>query len=297
MATNKNKGLLGFVLGLPFKLVMLGLLLTSFARVLGVSVAEPLVTRAYAETTVNVNSLPFIIVDSDAGISTVVSNINNQIQTDLYIKDSLNTDVTEGWKFLHWDANAKKVSVDRVTFTSFGLGTRQKVMNIALDNLSKDRSGGLSARDRARLYSFIEEQDQQVARVLQAVNSNVTADVKRAENVMKFFYSPLNFFLGILCLLVCIFVGLQIAIDVFCMMTPPLMYVLLKKYKEAPRFMSAEAWYAYKDSVGGDRYKNYMLQYVKSSLFKVIATGFCLSYILVGNTVYLAIFFANLFAR
>lgn len=300
MATNNNKGLAKVFFGLPFKIVMLSLLLTSFfSSVLGVSVSEPLITRAYAVdgVAVNQNSLPFIIVDSDSGISTVVSNINNQIQPDLYIKDSLTTDVTEGWKFLYWDANAKKVSVDRVTYTSFGLATRKKVMDIALENLSKERAGGISSRDRARLYSFIEDQDQQVARVLQAVNSEVSADVKRAENIMKFFYSPLNLFLGVLCLLVCIFVGLQIGIDIFCMMTPPLMYVLLKKYKEAPRFMSSEAWYAYKEAVGGDRYKNYMVTYVKNSIFKVVATGFCLSYIIVGNTVYLALFFANLFAR
>lgn len=262
------------------------------------SVDGLVLTRAYAEgnSRVKKDSLPYVVVDSDSGISTYVSNVNNQIQADLYVNDGLNTDVTKGWKFLYWDANKKQVAIDRRSYMEMGMNTRKKVMDIALTNLKDTNSVGIGSRDRGRLYSFIEGQDQQVAKVLQAVNSDVTADVSMAMNLLKFFTSPLSTFLGVLCIVISVMILLQMSFDLFCMMTPALMYKLITK-GDKPRIMSIEAWTAYKEAFSGTSSSNYMLKYVSKSIPKLLLTGFCMSFIIAGNITYLAMFFANLFVR
>lgn len=278
-------------------------LLAVFTALVGVgsigSVVGGFSTTAYARakfdaTTVDQNSLPFAIMDSDSGISSVVSNINNEIQVQLSVRSG---EVSDGWRFLYYDGNSKKVSIDRKNFLEYRLSTRKKIMDIALSNLTEERSGGVSARDRARLYKFVEDQDQNVARVLQAVNRDVTADINEARNYLKFIQAPLNTFLGVLIILISMSVAISISMDVFCMITPSIMYYVTEKYTKVPWFMSARAYYAYKESISGKEYSDYMMKYIMKSIPALVFTGACLSYIMVGNTIALAMFFANLFNR
>ena len=268
---------------------------TQVFTTLAPSTVEVVQARAkFDSTSVQENSLPFIIVDSEAGISSVVDNINNEIRVKLAVQSER---VSDGWKFIHYNGSKKRVAIDRKNFLEYPLDTRQQIMNIALSNLKEERSGGMSARDRARFYKFVEDQDQNVASVLQAVNTDVTADINEARNLLKFFRGPLGTLLGVLCVLVCATVGVSIAMDVFAMMTPTLMYHFMKKSEKNPRWISPEAWYAYKDGVVDGRNMNYMLTYISRSIPKLVITGACLAYIMVGNTVALAIFFANIFNR
>lgn len=245
-------------------------------------------------TTVSENSLPFVIVDSESGVSSVVDNINNEIRVQLSVRSDL---VSDGWKFVYYNEGKKRVSIDRKNFLEYPMNTRQKIMNIALSNLKEERSGGLSARDRARLYKFVEDQDKNISSVLQAVNTDVTADINEARNLLKFFTTPVGTGLGILTILICATVGISMAMDVFAMMTPMLMYHFMKKGDKRPMLISPEAWYSYKDGLSKGAHSNYMLTYLARSIPKLVVTGACLAYIMVGNTVALAIFFANLFNR
>ena len=189
-------------------------------------------------TTVSENSMPFVIVDSEAGVSSVVDNINNEIRVQLVVRSD---QVSDGWKFVYYNSSKKRVSIDRKNFLEYPMNTRQKIMDIALSNLKDDRSGGLSARDRARLYKFVEDQDTNISSVLQAVNSDVTVDLNEAQNILKFFTSPLGTLLGILTILICATVGISMAMDVFAMMTPSLMYHFMKKGDKRPVLISPEA--------------------------------------------------------
>lgn len=245
-------------------------------------------------TTVSENSLPFVIIDSESGVSSVVDNINNEIRVQLSVRSDL---VSDGWKFVYYNEGKKRVSIDRKNFLEYPMNTRQKIMNIALSNLKEERSGGLSARDRARLYKFVEDQDKNISSVLQAVNTDVTADINEARNILKFFTTPLGTGLGVLTILICATVGISMAMDVFAMMTPMLMYHFMKKGDKRPMLISPEAWYSYKDGLSKGAHSNYMLTYLARSIPKLVVTGACLAYIMVGNTVALAIFFANLFNR
>jgi hypothetical protein len=245
-------------------------------------------------TTVSENSMPFVIVDSEAGVSSVVDNINNEIRVQLVVRSD---QVSDGWKFVYYNSGKKRVSIDRKNFLEYPMNTRQKIMDIALSNLKDDRSGGLSARDRARLYKFVEDQDTNISSVLQAVNSDVTADLNEAQNSLKFFTSPLGTLLGVLTILICATVGVSMAMDVFAMMTPSLMYHFMKKGDKRPVLISPEAWFSYKDGISKGAHSNYMITYLSRSIPKLVVTGTCLAYIMIGNTTALAIFFANLFNR
>lgn len=286
------------------QIVMLGSLLAfgyvSSVGSSGVLTGSSVVAYARSNESISINqtSLPFIKVDSDSGISEVVNNINNQIQTDLYVGDSLTTTVTKGWKLLYWDANNMKVSLDRVTFTEYDVNTRKKIMDIALKNLSEERSGGISARDRARLYAFVEDQDTKVASTLKALNTDVDADVYRASNLLEPLYPFLNTWLGLLVILISAFSLLQVAFDLFCMNTPVVMHFTLKRYSSKhPWYMSPEAWYAYKESIGGSVYKNYITVYMRNSTVKFIFTSFSIALIITHNIASLALFIANFIHR
>lgn len=258
-------------------------------------IVEEVQARAkFDPSTVSENSLPFVIVDSEAGVSSVVDNINNEIRVQLSVRSDL---VSDGWKFVYYNEGKKRVSIDRKNFLEYPMNTRQKIMNIALSNLKEERSGGLSARDRARLYKFVEDQDKNISSVLQAVNTDVTADINEARSILKFFTNPLGTALGVLTILICATVGISMAMDVFAMMTPTLMYHFMKKGDKRPMLISPEAWYSYKDGISKGSHSNYMLTYLARSIPKLVVTGACLAYIMVGNTVALAIFFANLFNR
>lgn len=254
------------------------------------------VATLVAPVDVGANSkvMPFIIVDSDAGVSSVVDNINSQIRSELGDTDKL----TKGWNFLTYNANLKRVELDREVYVKQSLGTRRSIMDIALTNLSDANSGGLGERDRARLYNFIQSQDKEIARVLQAVNTDIQADVAWSMRVLDIVKHPVNNFLGVIVILVSCMVGVQIALDTFLMVTPPAMYWILEKYgNKKPAFISPEAWHSYREATSANVYKDYFMSYLFRSLPKLIVTGLCLSYIIVGNVVYLAIFFANLFSR
>lgn len=244
----------------------------------------------YAETQVK----PFVIMDSDSGVSSAVANVNSQIQKELGGVDK----VTFGWKFLSYNSQLKRVELDKDVYASQSLSTRRKIMSIALTQLSEENATGIGKRDRARLYNFIESQDQDVARVLQAINTDVKADIGWAMSVLDVIKKPFNSLLGILAMLVTAFVGLQIAIDTFVMVTSPVMYWLVQKYgTKRPPFVSPEAWFSYKESMDYNGYKDYLMSYLAKSFPKMIMTGICLSCIIVGNIASIAIFFANIFAR
>lgn len=245
-------------------------------------------------TSVDENSLPFVIVDSEAGVSSVIDNINNELKVELSVRSD---EISDGWKFIYYNSAKKRVSIDRKNFLEYPMNTRQKIMNIALSNLKEERSGGLSSRDRARIYKFVEDQDVNISSVLQAVNTDVVADLNEARNILKFFTTPLGTLLGVLTILISATVGISIAFDVFAMMTPTLMYHFMKRGDKRPVFISPEAWFSYKDGVSKGSHSNYMLTYFTRSIPKLLITGACLAYIMVGNTAALAIFFANLFHR
>ena len=237
---------------------------------------------------------PFVVLDSDSGVSSVVANINADIQTRLRGQDK----ITEGWQFLTYNASLKRVELDKEVYASQHIGTRRIIMDIALTQLSQANSGGLGERDRARLYNFVQSQDKEIARVLQAINSDVQADIAWGMRVLDYVKSPINNFLGVLVILVAFMVGLQIAMDTFLMVTPPAMYWIMEKYgNKKPAFISPEAWHSYRDATSSSKYKDYFMTYLFRSIPKLIVTGICLSYIIVGNIVFLAIFFADLFAR
>ena len=128
-------------------------------------------------------------------------------------------------------------------------------------------------------------------------NTDVVADLNEARNILKFFTTPLGTLLGVLTILISATVGISIAFDVFAMMTPTLMYHFMKRGDKRPVFISPEAWFSYKDGVSKGSHSNYMLTYFTRSIPKLLITGACLAYIMVGNTAALAIFFANLFHR
>jgi hypothetical protein len=114
---------------------------------------------------------------------------------------------------------------------------------------------------------------------------------------LKFFTSPLGTLLGILTILICATVGISMAMDVFAMMTPSLMYHFMKKGDKRPVLISPEAWFSYKDGISKGAHSNYMITYLSRSVPKLVVTGACLAYIMIGNATALAIFFANLFNR
>ena len=263
-------------------IISLGFVSTS--HIPNLLVEEVQARAKFDATSVDENSLPFVIVDSEAGVSSVIDNINNELKVELSVRSD---EISDGWKFIYYNSAKKRVSIDRKNFLEYPMNTRQKIMNIALSN----------SRDRARIYKFVEDQDVNISSVLQAVNTDVVADLNEARNILKFFTTPLGTLLGVLTILISATVGISIAFDVFAMMTPTLMYHFMKRGDKRPVFISPEAWFSYKDGVSKGSHSNYMLTYFTRSIPKLLITGACLAYIMVGNTAALAIFFANLFHR
>lgn len=235
---------------------------------------------------------PFVVMDSEAGIDSVVDNINYEIRRKLP-----EGSVATNWKFLEFEAGTKQVKLDREKYTALSAANRKEVMAIALDHLA-EKNSGMGARDRARLHKFVADQDVQISRVLRAVNKDIRPDLAEGIWFVRQFKWVLNPILGVLVMVICAMVSFSIALD-FCVMNiPPLMNWLQRKYgSKKPPFVSIEAWTAYRDSMVSTTYIDYTKSYLLRSIPKLIITGFCLFVIITGNILTVSIWLADFFMR
>lgn len=264
--------------------VMSMVLLTSF-------IIPSSVTRAEDDGTGG-SPKPFVVLDSEAGIDSVVENINRDIR-----KNLPSGTVPNNWRFLEFNGGSKQVKLDRERYTNLGVAERKEVMSIALEHLSETNSG-MGARDRARLHKFVADQDVQISRVLKAINKDIRPDLAEGIWFIRQFKWILNPALGVLVMIICAMVSFSIALD-FCVMNiPPLMNWLQRKYgNKKPPFVSIEAWTSYRDSVVSVTYLDYTKTYMLRSIPKLIITGFCLAIIITGNILTVAIWLADFFMR
>lgn len=235
---------------------------------------------------------PFVVMDSESGIDSVVENINRDIRNKMP-----EGTIPNNWKFLEFNSGAKQVKLDREKYTNLGVAERKEVMSIALEHLS-DTNSGMGARDRARLHKFVADQDVQISRVLKSINKDIKPDLAEGIWFIRQFKWVLNPALGVLVMIICAMVSFSIAMD-FCVMNiPPLMNWLQRKYgNKKPPFVSIEAWTAYRDSVVSPTYIDYTKSYMLRSIPKLIITGFCLAIIITGNILTVAIWLADFFMR
>jgi hypothetical protein len=235
---------------------------------------------------------PFVVMDSEAGIDSVVDNINYEIR-----KKLPEGSVASNWKFLEFEAGTKQVKLDREKYTNLSADNRKEVMAIALDHLA-EKNSGMGARDRARLHKFVADQDVQISRVLRAVNKDIRPDLAEGIWFVRQFKWVLNPILGVLVMVICAMVSLSIALDLCVMNIPPFMNWLQRKYgSKKPPFVSIEAWTAYRDSVIAVSYVDYTKTYLLRSIPKLIITGFCLFIIITGNILTISIWLADFFMR
>jgi hypothetical protein len=235
---------------------------------------------------------PFVVLDSEAGIESVVDNINRDIRRKLP-----QGTIPNNWRFLEFNGGTKQVKLDREKYTGLGVAERKEVMSIALEHLSETNSG-MGARDRARLHKFVADQDVQISRVLKSINKDIRPDLAEGIWFVRQFKWVLNPILGVLVMVICAMVSFSIALD-FCVMNiPPLMNWLQRKYgNKKPPFVSIEAWTSYRDSVVSTSYVDYTKTYMLRSIPKLIITAFCLAIIITGNILTVAIWLADFFMR
>ena len=76
-------------------IISLGFVSTS--HIPNLLVEEVQARAKFDATSVDENSLPFVIVDSEAGVSSVIDNINNELKVELSVRSD---EISDGWKFI-----------------------------------------------------------------------------------------------------------------------------------------------------------------------------------------------------
>lgn len=195
---------------------------------------------------------------------------------------TINSDVKSkyGFTFLLLDASHNKVSIDISSYNALSANDKKDCMTSVLKAIN---SCGLPSNVRLRLYNFVADQDQSTAAAVRNLSNDVNADFATAYSWFKPFSGTVSTILGLLCILITVFLGLMIVIDVAYLSLPPFKAALDKTNGEKPKFVSNEAYKACLEAEKGESKAPVIGIYLKLKSVQIILVSICLLYLVSGK--------------
>jgi hypothetical protein len=232
--------------------------------------------HVYAETN------PYILLDSDKGVSDVINDINN------FSKQY-------GIQFMRTARGQRnKVFINKVGYLKLSTLDKKDIMSYTLGSISKSSMAG---RDKSRLYNFVEEQDEGVASAVRQLSTDVTTDVATAESIIRPFTSPFSTVLGLGCILIFVMLTAAITLDIMFLTIPMFQAFAIRGDNQRPSYISQEAWDALlvAESNMGTGRATVWSTYLKSRTKTMVIVGLTLGYLLAGKIFDFSITIVNFF--
>ncbi|AFQ30073.1 hypothetical protein P4493_04445 [Bacillus thuringiensis] len=241
----------------------------------------------YNPVTANAVSNPYILLDSDKGVDSVVESVNSKSQS---FPDY-------GFKLLIQDKkDPKKVEIDKVNYQKLSTEDKKELMKQTFTEVENSSMGG---RDRSRLYNFIEEQDEGTASAVRHLSTNVTTDFVSANEIFRPFTSPISTFLGLACIVIFFMLAIAITVDICFLSIPMFQAFVMRNDKDRPSYISQEAWDSLLIAESNLGTGDYSLwgTYLKNRTKTMVLVGLTLGYLIAGQMFDLAIFIVDVFTN
>lgn len=234
----------------------------------------------------NADSNPYILLDSDKGVSALISDVNFFSSNELGLK-----------LMKTGSGNTKKVYINKIDYVKLNASDKRDLMEHTLNLVSGSSLGG---RDKSRLYNFIQEQDEGTAMVVRQLSTDVTTDLASASDILRPFTSPISIFLGVSCIVIFFCLAVSITIDLVFLTIPVFQAFVMRDDSNRPKYISQEAWDALllvESKLGTGQASSIWGIYFKSRSKTMVIVGITLGYLIGGEVFDLAIFIVDLFQR
>ena len=201
---------------------------------------------------------------------------------------------TVGEDILVYTGDDGVLTFNNKLYSELDMEEKREFMRVAL---AATKETSLGVQQQNRLYNFIYEQDNAVSAAVKYLQSDTSADFVAAKEWFRPFSSPLSTVMGVLCLLIFIFMGFSIIIDV-AYLSLPFFQGLLERGEERrrPIGVSREAWAANKEVETDERHRGIFSIYLGKRIPAIILMSICLGYVISGYIYDIIIYFIDAFS-
>ena len=231
-------------------------------------------------------------------LTVYASEIDATLQTvtgSAYLSDmcsQANASVDE--EILSYESSSGLLRFKNKVYKGLDADDKEKFMETALSYIAK-LPDTVSAKMRNSVYNFIAQQDTAVTAAMKYLQVNAGADLVEAEKWFAPFNSVVGTIMGILCILIFLFLGLSILLDIFYIVVPPFQALLDSGTDgtKRPWGVSREAWGSMRDAEKTDEYKNILGMYFKRRVGVLLIVAVAIMYMISGKIYDLVIWFVE----
>lgn len=165
--------------------------------------------------------------------------------------------------------------------------------------LSSIKSSNLGAKEKNSIYNFIASQDNEVTQALKYLTEDTRSDLASARKWLAPFTGGISTFTGILSVLVFLFLGVGILMDVAYLALPGLQLILERgDDKKKPFGVSIEAWKINREvAMDYKNSKNEITEYLKKRVPVILVCAICIGYLISGQIYDIFSHIANAFSN
>lgn len=183
-----------------------------------------------------------------------------------------------GDDILVYDGADGTLSFSNKKYSRLTIEEKNNFMEVALNST---RDSGIGSQIKNKMYNFISQQDEGVAKTVQLLKDDVSADFAEASRWFRPFGSLAGVIMGFFALLTFMFLGLGIVIDLAYMNIPFFQGLFGDGGK--PKFVSVEAYNAIRNAESGIGSDNYTWVYLKKKTISIFCLAIALIYLVSGQ--------------
>ena len=209
--------------------------------------------------------------------------------------NALNSLLSTGWSsVLTVSYTDNMIYFNSDTYMRMDYDLRCDYMELLLKNI---KASSLGPKEKNKVYNFIASQDTEVSQALKYLTEDTSTDLVQARKWLAPFTGGISTFTGLLTLLVFLFLGIGLLVDVAYLALPSLQLILERgDDKKKPFGVSAEAWRVNKEIASDfNNTKNEISEYLKKRTPVIIVCAICIGYLISGKVYEILAYLANAF--
>ncbi len=172
------------------------------------------------------------------------------------------------------------LAINNQVYNKLNMDEKEQFMSIALNGV---QNSSISVINRNKIYSFIADSDKRVSGLVRQLSEDVSVDMPAAYAWFRPFSSPVSIFLGCVTIAIFALLGISTVVDISFLTIPGMQWLLINRSseKEKPKFVSLEAWDAYKEA--SITHGSVLSIFFKKKAGQMIVLGICVLYLVSGN--------------
>lgn len=220
-----------------------------------------------------INSINAEMVKQEVGPCGSGWEVNGQFTVDPATAEGIIMEIPPGQTVVN-------LSINNKVYNELDMAGKEKYMSIALNGI---QNSSISVINRNKIYSFIANSDKRVSGLVRQLSEDVSVDMPAAYAWFRPFSSPLSVFLGCVTIAIFALLGISTVVDISFLTIPGVQWLLIRKSSEneKPRFVSLEAWEAYKHA--SITHEGVLGLFFKKKAGQMIVLGICVLYLVSGN--------------